>query len=47
MAGVRADVVPILAEACKYINVTPDYFDPIQDKVAAYWYGDCDTILDN
>ena len=47
MAGVRADVVPILAEACKYINVKSDYYDPIKDKVAAYWYGDLDTILDD
>lgn len=46
MAGVRADVVPILAEAGKYINVKADYFDPIADKVNAYWYGDLDTILD-
>ena len=47
MAGVRADVVPILAEAGKYINVKPDYYDPIKDKVAAYWYGDLNTILDD
>lgn len=45
MAGVRADVVPILSEACKYINVKPDYFDPIEDKVEAYWYGNHETIL--
>lgn len=45
MAGVQADVVPILTEACKYINVKPDYFDPIADKVKAYWYGNHETIL--
>lgn len=46
MAAVRADVVPILAEAGRYINVTPDYFDPISDKVDAYWYGDLESIID-
>ncbi|MGU9946095.1 L-fucose/L-arabinose isomerase family protein [Lactobacillus delbrueckii subsp. bulgaricus] len=46
MAGVRADVVPILAEAGKYLGVKADYFDPIADKVDAYWYGDLNTILD-
>ena len=47
MAGGRAAVVPNLAAACKYINVKSDYYDPIKDKVAAYWYGDLDTILDD
>lgn len=46
MAGVRADVVPILAEAGKYLGVKADYFDPIADKVEAYWYGDLDSILE-
>lgn len=46
MAGVRADVVPILAEAGKYLGVKADYFDPIADKVDAYWYGDLDSILE-
>lgn len=46
MVGVRADVVPILAEAGKYLGVKADYFDPIADKVDAYWYGDSNTILD-
>ena len=31
----------------KYINVKPDYYDPIKEKVDAYWYGDLDTILDD
>ncbi len=46
MAGVRADVVPILAEAGKYLGVKADYFDPIADKVEAYWYGDLDSVLE-
>jgi len=46
MAGVWADVVPILAEAGKYLGVKADYFDPIADKVDAYWYGDLDSILE-
>lgn len=46
MAGVRADVVPILAEAGKYLSIKADYFDPIADKVEAYWYGDLDSVLE-
>lgn len=46
MAGVRADVVPILAEAGKYLGIKADYFDPITDKVEAYWYGDLDSVLE-
>lgn len=46
MAGVRADVVPILAEAGKYLGIKADYFDPIADKVEAYWYGDLDSVLE-
>lgn len=38
--AIHADVVPILYEACKYIGVKPDLYDPIEDKVKAYWYGE-------
>lgn len=40
IAAVRTDVVPILYEACKYINVEPDFYDPIEEDVKAYWRGD-------
>jgi len=33
--GIHGDVVPILYEACKYIGVTPDLYDPIEEKVKA------------
>ena len=44
MAAVRADVVPILYEACKYIGVAPDFYDPIEDDVKAYLRGDIDSV---
>lgn len=45
MAAVKDNVVPVLTEACKYLGITPDYYDPIQDKVAAYLRGDIDSIV--
>lgn len=45
LAAVADDVVPVLYEACKYIGVTPDFFDPIEDDVQAYLRGDIGTIL--
>ena len=38
--GLFQDVVPILYEACKYIGVTPDLYDPIEDQVRAYLRGE-------
>lgn len=38
--GVYEDVVPVLYEACKYIGIKPDLYDPIEDKVQAYLYGE-------
>ena len=31
--GIHKDVVPILYEACKYLGITPDMYDPIEEKV--------------
>lgn len=31
--GIHKDVVAILYEACKYIGVTPDLYDPIEEQV--------------
>ena len=45
MAAVRADVVPVLYEACKYLGVTPDFYDPIEDDVKAYLRGDIKSIV--
>jgi len=33
--GIHGDVVPVLYEACKYIGVTPDLYDPIEETVKA------------
>ena len=38
--GTHKDVVPVLYEACKYIGVKPDLYDPIEDKVQAYLRGE-------
>lgn len=38
--GIHKDIVPVLYEACKYIGVTPDFFDPIEERVKAYLRGE-------
>ena len=38
--AIHADVVPILYEACKYIGVKPDLYDPIEEDVKAYLRGE-------
>ncbi len=38
--GIHKDVVPVLYEACKYIGVTPDLYDDIEDEVKAYIHGE-------
>ncbi|MCL2864981.1 MAG: L-fucose/L-arabinose isomerase family protein [Lachnospiraceae bacterium] len=37
--GIHKDVVPVLFEACKYIGVTPDLYDPIEEEIRAYLRG--------
>jgi len=36
--GIHKDVVPVLYEACKYIGVKPDLYDPIEDEVQTAIY---------
>ena len=43
--AIHQDIVPILYEACKYIGVKPDLYDPIEDKVKAYLHGE-DVVFD-
>ena len=38
--GIHKNVVPVLYEACKYIGVKPDLYDPIEEDVKAYLRGD-------
>ena len=38
--AIHGDVVPVLYEACKYIGIKPDLYDPIEDKVKAYLHGE-------
>ena len=38
--GIHANVVPVLYEACKYIGIKPDLYDPIEEEVKAYLRGE-------
>ena len=38
--GIHKDVVPVLYEACKYIGVNADLYDPIEENVKAYLRGE-------
>jgi len=38
--GIHKDVVPVLFEACKYIGVKPDLYDPIEEDIRAYLRGE-------
>jgi L-fucose isomerase-like protein len=38
--GIHGDMVPVLFEACKYIGVAPDLYDPIGEKVRAVIRGE-------
>ncbi len=38
--GIHRDIVPVLYEACKYIGVKPDLYDPIEEEVKAYLRGE-------
>lgn len=39
--GIHGDVVPVLYEACKYINgLEPDLYDPIEEEIKAYLRGE-------
>ncbi|MCR5289661.1 MAG: L-fucose/L-arabinose isomerase family protein [Treponema sp.] len=38
--GIHKDVVPVLYEACKYIGIKPDLYDPVEEKVKAYLRGE-------
>ena len=38
--AIHANVVPVLYEACKYIGIAPDLYDPIEEDVKAYLRGE-------
>jgi hypothetical protein len=38
--GIHKDVVPVLYEACKYIKIKPDLYDPVDEDVKAYIRGE-------
>ena len=38
--GIHKKVVPVLYEACRYIGVKPDFYDPIEEEVKAYIRGE-------
>ena len=45
VAAIHGDVVPVVYEACKYLGIKPDLYDPIEDKVLAYLHGE-DVVFD-
>jgi len=38
--GIHKNVVPVLYEACKYLGVKPDLYDPIEEDIKAYLRGE-------
>ncbi|WP_291637853.1 L-fucose/L-arabinose isomerase family protein, partial [Clostridium sp.] len=38
--GIHENIIPALYEACKYINIKVDLYDPIQENVEAYLRGE-------
>ena len=38
--GIHKNVVPVLYEACKYIGIKPDLYDPIEEDIKAYLRGE-------
>ena len=38
--GIHRNVVPVLYEACKYIGVHPDLYDPVEEEIRAYLRGE-------
>ena len=38
--GIHKDVVPVLYEACKYLGIKPDLYDPVEEQVKAYLRGE-------
>ncbi|NLL24083.1 MAG: hypothetical protein BWY50_00245 [Spirochaetes bacterium ADurb.Bin315] len=43
--GIHQNVVPVLYEACKYIDVKPDLYDPIEEDVKAYLRGEDVSLI--
>jgi len=39
-AGIHKDVVPVLYEACKYLNIEPDLYDADDEEIEAYIHGE-------
>lgn len=38
--GIHKNIVPILYEACKYMGIQPDLYDPVEEDVKAYLRGE-------
>ncbi len=38
--GIHKDIVPVLYEACKYMGIKPDFYDPVEEDVRAYLRGE-------
>ena len=40
VAAIHGDIVPVIYEACKYLGIKPDLYDPIEDRIQAYLHGE-------
>lgn len=38
--GIHADIVPVIYEACNYLGIKVDFYDPIEENVKAYLRGE-------
>lgn len=38
--GIHKNVVPVLYEACRYLGIKPDLYDPVEEQVQAYLRGE-------
>jgi len=38
--GIHGDVVPVLYEACKYLGISPDLYDPVEERIKAIIRGE-------
>lgn len=38
--GIHKDVVPVLYEACRYMGIRCDLYDPIEEQLKAYLRGE-------
>ncbi|MGE5557613.1 MAG: L-fucose/L-arabinose isomerase family protein [Bacillota bacterium] len=38
--GIHGNILPVIYEACRYIGINPDFYDPVEDKIRAWLRGE-------